>query len=47
VRQAYEPLFGYLFGLKPWETERLTHDQWLGHKAIVDRWRAGDLRPRG
>jgi hypothetical protein len=47
VRQAYEPLFGFLFGLKPWDIERLSYEQWRGYKALADRWRNGELRPRG
>ena len=35
-------MFAYLFGLKPWEVEQLTVDQWQDFREFADTFRKGE-----
>lgn len=37
----YEPMFAYLFGLHPWDIDRLTYHQWLRYRDYADRMTKG------
>lgn len=39
------PLFSYLFGIQPWELDRLSYQEWWDLRHLADEWREGRLPP--